>query len=397
MGKPPRMRFAFCLLAACGGSSAKPDAGDAGPDAYEMCHPKGVTGELQRRAGNPRLLAGTTFSDGKLDVSISDPDVRWDDVSQRFELYYMAAHGTSITDPALVQVIRHATSTDYTTWTVDDTPALTANPDVAAWDHVNTETPTVVFDPLAPQDRRYLMLYSGAAQKLAGYTFPEYAIGAAISSDGKTFTRVGRVLTGADVYPGATGAIVADPELVLVNGTYHLFFSSFAANGTPTDYGVGHATSTDGLHWSVAEAPIKSLLRSQIDPTTGGGQPSVIYDAFHCTWELWQSSDSQAEKDAQPIAFNNTAGVWHADSSDGQTWHLAYTSPRDLAWDASAPGEHLGWLTGADVASKNGGLLMLYVGFDDQNIPNGFVLPDHSAQGFRPGVMALDAATRDLP
>jgi hypothetical protein len=40
---------------------------------------------------------------------------------------------------------------------------------------------------------------------------------------------------------------------------------------------------------------------------------------------------------------------------------------------------------------------MLYVGFDDQNVPAGYALPDRTAQGFRDGVMTLNVATRDLP
>ena len=43
-------------------------------------------------------------------------------------------------------------------------------------------------------------------------------------------------------------------------------------------------------------------------------------------------------------------------------------------------------------------MLMLYVGFDDQNVPPNFFLPDHSGTpGFRAGVMVMNVATRDLP
>jgi hypothetical protein len=41
--------------------------------------------------------------------------------------------------------------------------------------------------------------------------------------------------------------------------------------------------------------------------------------------------------------------------------------------------------------------LMLYVGFDDQNVPQNYFLPDRTPQGFRAGVMTLNIATRDLP
>src|SRR5262249_25215226 len=192
-------------------------------------------------------------------------------------------------------------SPDLAQWSIDDAPALSAATDAAAWDHVNTETPSVAYNPDAPADHRYLLLYSGANGALPGYAFPAYSIGAAFSADGVTFTRVaaadsphgqdGLVLTGMDVYTNAGGAIVADPEVAYVGGSYQLWFSSFACTGTNCStvmyYGIAHATSTDGIHWSTLEAPVQSLLRKFSDPTSGGSQPSVIYDAAHCRWDMW--------------------------------------------------------------------------------------------------------------
>jgi len=371
-------------------------------------------GQFVRRQGNPRMLAGTTFSDGKLDLSISDPDVRWDAAAQRYELYYMAAHAMTFADPSIQQV-RHATSPDRMAWTVDDAPVFAANPDLTAWDHTHAETPTVAFNPDAPAERRYLLLYSGASRTFPhpGFAFPEYSIGAAFSADGVNFTRVsaadsphgkaGLVLTGPQTYPNAVGAIAADPEVVYVDGIYHLWFSSFACDGATcsntTDFGVSHATSADGMTWTVLEAPVLSLLRASSDHRSGGQQPSVLYDAEHCRWELWQTSDLAAENDNQPIEFNNMVGVWHAESDDALQWNIFYSGPRDLAWSQTspAPGEQLGLLTGADVAQNSTGRLMLYVGFDDQNVPPNFFLPDRTPTGFRPGVMTLNVATRDLP
>ena len=397
---------AFLVLVACGGGNTSPDAA---VDAFvePLCQPLGVTGQFVVRTGNPRMIAGHQFADGQLDISISDPSLSWD--GQAWQLYYATSHGTSYTSADLVGEIRHATAPDATTWTVDDPPALVASSDPAAWDHTNTETPTVVENPTAPAAQRFLMLYSGANGMFPGQAFANYGIGAAFSADGKTFTRVpaamsphgkdGLVFTGADAYPGSAGAIVADPELVLVGGTYHLWFSSYACSGTScataTAYGIGHATSGDGIHWTVAEAPVHSLLRASAMPTSGGGQPSVIYDAVHCRYEMWFTSDASTDTAGQPVTFNNMAGVWHADSTDGVTWHTAFQGTRDVAWDKTQPGQHLGLLTGADVADKNGARYMLFVGFDDQNVPAGFVLPDRSTQGFEPGVMTLGLATRD--
>jgi hypothetical protein len=405
--------FVIGFAWACGGGSDSPDAGGDGksPEASN-CAPVGAQGQFTRRAGNPRLRAGaTTYTDGKIDMSISDPDVRWD--GSKYQLYFATAHATSFNASDKTGVIRHATSIDRMTWTVDDAPAFAVNPDATAWDHDQSETPTVIYNPAAPADRRYLMLYSGStgAFPYPGYTFNNYAIGAAISADGITFTRIsaaesphgkaGLVLTGKAAYPASTNGIVSDPELALVDGVYHLWFSSFACTGTMcetiTDFGIGHATSTDGIHWAVLEAPIRSLLRASADTKTGGQQPSVVYDAEHCRYEMWLTSDVGTENDAQPIEFNNMMGVFKAESTDAVAWSLNYARPRDLQWSQTEAGEHLGLLTGADVAQNSTGRLMLYVGFDDQNVPSGFVLPDRTPTGFRPGVMTLQVSTRDLP
>ena len=410
------MRRLLLLVCACGSTDPmmmRPDA-QKQPDApIGGCQPIGAVGSFYRRTTNPRLVAGThTYSDSKVDVGISDPDVRWDDAAQTWVAYFHGPHATSFSSP-VTQMIRRATTPDFVTWNLDDTPALAANSDSAAWDHVNTETPSVVYNPNAPADRRYLLYYSGAPGKFPfpSYNFDDYSIGVATSADGVTFTRLpasesphnkdGLVLTGLDAYPGAVGAIVADPEVAFVAGTYHLWFSSFACIGTNCAtvhaYGISHATSSDGIHWTVEAAPITTLLRASANITTGGAQPSVIYDDIHCRWELWMTSDASGDTTAQPAVFNNMAGVWHALSTNGTSWNVSFVGTRDLAWMQTADGEHLGLLTGADVAAKQNARYMLYGGLDDQNVPSGFFLPDRSAQGFRPGVMTLDLATRDAP
>jgi len=412
--------IAWCvLLTACGGGHSGAPTHDATTvDTASLdapaCQPLGAIGSFYRRTPNPRMISGHTFTDGLLDISIADPDLHWDETSATWQLYYAAGHAMTYASPS-TSVIRHATSADLASWTIQDAPALSASSDAAAWDHLTSETPSVAVNPSAAADHRYLMVYSGKHGTFGypGYAFGDYQIGAAFSADGVTYTRVaaadsphgkdGLVLTAADVFPSATGGIVADPEVVYVaaTNTYHLWFSSFACTGTTcatiSAYGISHATSSDGIHWTTQEAPIRTLLRTATDPTTGGGQPSVIYDAVHCRWEMWLHSDLANDTSAQPIVFNNMAGVWHATSLDGATWSVQYTGARDLEWMQSASGEHLGLLTGADVAAQGNARYMVYSGFDDQNVPTGFYLPDRSMTGFEPGVITLNLATRDAP
>jgi hypothetical protein len=403
----------------CGGDSGT--AIDAAGDVPTMidappssCQAQGAIGQFIRRAGNPRVLPGTTFTDGKLDTRIADPDVQWDATAQRWVAYWAAGHGSSYTDPDLVAIVRRATSADRMSWTLDDLPAFAQSTSPTAWDRVTTEAPTVVYNPAASPDRRYLMLYAGSDGPFPhpGYTRANSQIGAAFSADGRTFTRVpaaqsphgkdGLVLTGPQVFPTGTDGIVSDPEVVLVDGIYHLYFSSLSCSGTNCatidTFGISHATSPDGITWTIKEAPVRSLLRTSA-LTSGGQQPSVIYDATHCTWEIWLRSDGMTDVDNQPVRFNNMAGVYKADSDDGISWHVNFAFNRDLSWDAAAinaTGEDLGLHTGADVAANGNGRLMLYVGFDDDNVPSGFTLPLR-AGGTTPGVFALNVATRDLP
>ena len=409
--------FAFTVVvAACGGGGGgSPDGGGDGTgiDTNDKCSPVGAQGQFTRRAGNPRMRAGQTFTDGKLDIALADPDVRWDAATSRYQLYYGATHATSFTASDKAPIIRRATSADRMTWTVDDAPVLAASTDGAAWDRTHVEAPTVVYNPDAPANRRYLMLYAGAAGTFPypGYTSTHYAIGAAFSSDGVTFTRVaasesphgkaGLVFVGKDAYPPSTNGIVSDPELALVDGVYHMWFSSFACTGamcqTVTDIGIGHATSTDGIKWTLRQAPVRSLLRASADTKSGGHQPSVVYDTTHCRYELWLTSDVGTENDAQPVELDNMMGVYKAESTDGIAWSINYTRARDLQWLPSEPGEPLGLATGADVAQNSTGRLMLYIGYDNQSVPAGSTLPDRTPQGSQPGVMTLQVATRDLP
>jgi hypothetical protein len=403
------------LLVACGGKDpVMIDAPQTGSDA-PSCQAQSAIGNFYRRQPNPRFIPGNhTFTDGKIDMTVGDPDLRWDEASASWQLYFHTGHGTTFTDPSQILVIRHATSADLATWTLDDAASLQVSATAGAWDSINVETPSVVYNPDAAPDRRYLMLYSGAKGLFGhGKNFPGFAIGAAFSGDGQTFTRVpasesphgedGLVLTGADVYPGVLAALVSDPDVVYLGGTYHMWFSSFACSGTTTcdattANGIGHATSSDGVHWTVAEAPVRSLLHQSADLTTGGDKPSVIYDDVHCKFELWLTSDVPSDVANQPANEGNMAGVWHATSNDGLSWTINYNGTRDLVWNSITPdaGEHLGLSRGADIAAKSTGRYMVYTGFDDQNVPPGFVVYDHSASpGYRPGVITLDLATRD--
>lgn len=370
-------------LMACGddGGSTVTDAAQTQTDApdQQQCLPQGAVGAVYRRQPNPKLIAGThTFTDAEVDTQILGPDLTWDEAASVWHLYYHSPHGT-FANPGPT-VIRHATSTNLSTWTFDDSPvAITPAP-------IGTEAfthPSVSLDATAPANRRFVMAYASAG-----------AIVVAASADGATFTQLG-TLTASTVFPGFAGEL-ADPEIVRARGMYHLWFGSSSSDGSNTlAAGIGYATSTDGVTWTPVAAPVTSLLRTASDPKSGGISPSVVYDAAHCRWEMWMSNDLPADVTAQTITGRKTAGLWYATSTNGMAWTLNFQGQRDLVWDSAQPGEGLGLIAGADVAQKGTGRYIVYPAADNDNVPSGSTVP--TSGGDVAGVITLNLATRDAP
>jgi hypothetical protein len=289
-----------------------------------------------------------------------------------WHLFYATRTGTF--SVASDKGIRHATSSDLITWSYDATPWLTLQSEDAF--------PSALHTP----DGRFLIAYNEG---------PDIKIGF-FSSTGTSMGTPTTALARSQVYPNATSGAVFEAELALVGGTYHMWFSSQDCdNSGPTcpHKGVGHATSTDGLTWTLDIAPVPSLLRASADPMSGGRSPTVIYDEAHCRWEMWLVNDLSTDNKGNVIG--GSAGVYHATSTNGTSWTTSYTQIRDLVWDSTATGEHLGMRTGADVAMKSSGRYLIYTGFDDQNVPSGSTLNTYGNPVS--GVMTLNLATRDAP
>ena len=319
-----------------------------------QCLPQGAVGQFNRRSPNPRLIAGGhAFTDNGVDTALADPDLLWDGTT--WHLYFSSPHGQfgSTGNP----LIRHATSTDLTTWTFQDMP--TVDPGAQ---------PTVALDA----NHRFVMLYNSPA-----------GIAIATSTDGATFTPTGGILTA----PDATLSL-RDPELVIVGDTFHVWVGA----GSAEIRGIAHATSKDLTSWQFDPIPVPTLQRASADLKSGGGQPSVIYDEPHCRWEMWLSNDQPG--DTTGTITGATAGYWHATSVNATSWSISYQQTRDVVWSSTENGEHLGMRSGADVASKNGGRYMLYTGFDNQNVPTNSTLP--VTGGTTSGVQTLNLASRDV-
>ena len=73
------------------------------------------------------------------------------------------------------------------------------------------------------------------------------------------------------------GGHVCDPSVVVVNGTYYMYYSGNARSDAKAATKIGVATSSDGIHWTRANNgdPILTPRNSQTRNKYGAGQPSA--------------------------------------------------------------------------------------------------------------------------
>ena len=132
-----------------------------------------------------------------------------------------------------------ATSDDGEVWAPMGEAAVFEPGSPDDWDHSSVGHPAVL-----QRDGVYEMWYaSGSLQ-----------IGHAISADGQTWTRYCQnpvfLPLGFETWEGGA---TKSPEVLFLDGTYHLFFSA----GGPESWQVGHAASVDGLRWArTSDSPV---------------------------------------------------------------------------------------------------------------------------------------------
>jgi hypothetical protein len=370
---------------------------DAAPD------PCGILGTVWSRCAlDPLVQAGFLQPDGRYEVAVGDPDVQYDSAARLWRAWWSTTLKTHYSDSGDQLGIKYAESADGVHWNVQPALTITSSTNPSDWDSSKLETPSVVYVPSRPAESRFLLYYSGAppTEKVVnGGQIPWYQIGLAFSADGRSFTRVaaqdspygkaGLILQGGDVFPGLPGLAdgsVADPEIVFDGATFHLLFSSVAidAMNHALAFGISHASSTDGIHFTAAAGnPIASLV--------GGRGPSIVRDPDG-TWEMFFQRDSATDAMQVPSTFNPQVGIWRATSSDLAQW-IVPSSMRELVWDGSLATETYGWISAGDMALVDGEYRYYYSAFSTLTPPaSDWVVPTHD--GFHTSLIVLDLARR---
>jgi predicted GH43/DUF377 family glycosyl hydrolase len=168
---------------------------------------------------------------------VRNPDVMY---NGSFMMWYDGSNLTSATPN-----IGLATSSDGISWTRYSHNPVFKGSRGELWDSWDVEYPWVIYE-----NGVYKMWYSG--QPFAGTGFADEQIGYATSPDGINWTRYsGNPVLGPSrgLWDGLS---VYDPRVVHSGSTYLMYYEGTSSSN---DYGIGLATSKDGIHWTKNEQP----------------------------------------------------------------------------------------------------------------------------------------------
>lgn len=163
------------------------------------------------------------------------------------------------------------------------------------------------------------------------------AIGIVVSHDeGETFTRIGDgpVLAASQYEP----FLVGDPFVQVYDGVYHMWYIFGVAwvkapqNDTAERvYKIGHATSSDGIHWQCGQG--HQIIPNRLDDNECQALPTVVRigSRYHMVFCYRQCFDFRANKNNAyrlGYAFSDNLLDWFRDDA-----HLGIdVSPED--WDS---------------------------------------------------------------
>lgn len=327
---------------------------------------------------------------GPAGVTVADASVLYDEDDRLWKMWFATAWDEEA-GPRIG--IKYAESRDGIAWTMAKRLALEPSAAPSHWDHTNAEMPSVVKNPSAPPERRYMLWYGGgnSTRRAMARGLPYYQIGLAFSRDGRHFARLpaaespyawaGLVLVIQHALPGfpqVTDGAVADPDVLLKDGIFHMWFTTIALNrrGEVVTGGISHAISRGGSSWHPSRKnPLPSLMRER--PITASTQPSVVWNARKRSFEMWYTNDRTADLDQLPKGARGMAasGYWYASSKNGEDWLTFHGAGRDFRWDRHSAPERYGLATGVEVVLRQGEYRMYYNALGANKVPEGWPHP----------------------
>jgi len=205
--------------------------------------------------------------------------------------------------------------------------------------------PTVEYDRI---NRTYVMYFESAQASWPSTCANSYAIGRATSTNGVNWSvDISPVLQGDAVSGSNRECGVSQPAVVFDGTTWHLFYSQSRARQSSSSTsnengGIGYATSTDGVNFTVVSDPAIPASSSRSTPV---GLPSATISG----------STIYLAYDQYPDVYLATAPV---DLSTGWSLDGMILDNAAQSWSGT-------WVFGPSILCVPGGTFELYVGGDD--------------------------------
>jgi predicted GH43/DUF377 family glycosyl hydrolase len=177
-----------------------------------------------------------------------------------FHMWYTGAIGDYTDFNPWEMGVGYATSTDGINWTKHASNPVFKKNTPGNWDDLHVGEPTVIF-----HNAMFHMWYQGLT--LTSGLFP---IGYATSADGISWQRSesNPVMT---PLPGWENPRNQDPHVILVDSTYHMWYS---AGDNICHWEIGYATSADGINWEKYPEPVLRVGPDETDITEKHTGPS---------------------------------------------------------------------------------------------------------------------------
>lgn len=219
-------------------------------------------------AGPAAILGGSGLSARPSMDEIAGTSTVYDANQKQWKRWFLEVDRPMADDGT---VLRMATSTDGTNWTSENVTCFETGSSENDWDHSTISNPTVVINPNASPDRRFMLWYSGSNERgLRSNGLAESNIGVAFSADGQHFERVsaaespyqtpGLAMSVIEAFPENAEVVegcLGEPRVTLRDGKYSMSFYKIGnnASGQLLSAGIARAISSDGIKWTLECAP----------------------------------------------------------------------------------------------------------------------------------------------
>lgn len=216
------------------------------------------------------------------------------------ETYYVRAYATNTVGTSYG---------DEQSFTTNGWAKYSGNPVINPGSSSSWDKETVGLGSVIYYNSKYHMWYSGGST-VAG-TLNPWKIGHATSDDGIAWTKD---INNPVLVPGTSGSwdshVVFLPQVVVINNTFHMWYTGHKGTSDYSKFQIGHATSPDGTAWTKdANNPVLTTGSAGTWDKSWINCGSVLYAGTK--YHMWYSGC-----DSSGIGIK----VGHATSIDGLTW-----------------------------------------------------------------------------